>query len=159
MIYAILKIEDLVRNSKIGSQVDITIRRYDMTKPEERRDGKRIQPTVRRQVQIYSRHGKVLYAHFAEVVNLSESGVCVKSGRELSPGGQLQVFLNRQGTNRSFQTEGKVIWKKPDGRYAFQFGVEFMPERRNKQIVREKLKDIMATYEARSTMLPQLFDE
>lgn len=130
-----------------------------MTKLEEKRDSNRIQPTIRRHVQIYSRHGIVHYAHFAEVVNLSEGGICVKSGREFAPDEQLQIFLNRQGADRSFKTDGKVIWKKSAGKYAFRFGVEFITDRKQKYIMREKLKDIMAAYEGRSTVLPQLFEK
>ncbi len=130
-----------------------------MTKLEEKRYSKRIQPLTRKHAQLYSQHGIVHYAHFAEVVNLSEGGICVKSGREFSPGEQLHVFLSQQERDRSFKAEGKIIWKQTVGKYAFQFGVKFISDPRKKQIMQEKLKDLMAVYNARSTILSRLFDK
>ncbi|MCK5219575.1 PilZ domain-containing protein [bacterium] len=128
-----------------------------MTKLEEKRASKRIQPAARRKVQIYSRQGIVHYAHFAEVVNLSVGGICVKSAREFPPGEQLQMFLRSREIDQSLKTEGEVIWKQPAGKYAFQLGVKFITNHRKRHIMQEKLKDIMAAYDSRSTMLSRLF--
>lgn len=130
-----------------------------MTELEEKRDSKRMQPVTRRKVEIYSRHGRVHYTHFGEVVNLSESGICVKLARALSTGEQLQIFLDCQGRDRVLKTEGQIIWKKPAGRYSFHFGVKFITDRRKRHVMQEKLKDIMAVYDARSTILHRLFDK
>lgn len=130
-----------------------------MTKLEEKRDSKRIEPVMQRQAQIFSRHGTVYYTHFADVVNLSEGGICIKSAREFAKGEQLQVFLPRREMVRSFKAEGEVIWRRPAGKYTFQFGVKFMSDRKKKHILQESLKDIMASYDARSTILPKLFEQ
>ncbi len=120
---------------------------------KERRRGTRIQPTFRVRTEVLQEKGNIHMAVFADIVNLSENGICLQSPLKLNLRDKIVIFLPRLDQELPFVIHGAVIWVKPVGPYMFKYGVKFSGVRKtDEKKVHTELKDIMTSYFSQKSM-------
>ena len=117
------------------------------TAKKERRRGVRIQPTFRVRTEVLQEDGEIHMAVFADILNLSEGGLALRSPLKLETNDRLIIFLPRLDNRLPLELHGRVIWTRSAGSYLHEYGMKFtgVPTR-DKIRVRRELKAIMQSY-------------
>lgn len=84
-----------------------------MTEPTtERRQEERFAPTFRVRTEVLQEEGNIRMAVFADIVNISESGICFRSPLKLNADDQVVFFLPRLDQHLPLEIHGRTVWVK-----------------------------------------------
>ena len=114
---------------------------------EDRRRGDRVQPAFRVRTEVLPETGDIHMAVFANIVNLSEEGICLRSPLRLNERDRITVYLPTLENREPLQIHGTVRWVKEAGPLMFQFGMKFtgIPKIQETNL-RVEIKNIMESY-------------
>jgi hypothetical protein len=123
-----------------------------MPKKERRRE-ERVAPAFRVRTEVLQEEGNIHMAVFADIVNLSEGGICLRSPLKLANKDRIIIFLPRLAQQLPLEVHGLVVWTKPRTGYLYEYGMEFSgiaPEQAAK--IRADLNAIMNAYFEQSSL-------
>lgn len=114
---------------------------------KEGRRKERLQPVLRVRTEVLSQNHGIHCALFADILNLSETGVCLKSPLQPRPGDRLEIDLPRLDQNQPLRITGQVVWVKSGGLHSCTCGLEFIfpnpdQEARMRDILRAVIHDL-----------------
>ncbi len=114
---------------------------------KERRHGERIQPKLRVRTEVVMEKGNIHMAVFADIVNISEVGVRLRSPLKLNSGDRIMIFLPRLDRQLPYVIHGKVVWTKILAKLLFEYGTKFTNIPKGQEVeVHTQLRDIMSSY-------------
>lgn len=114
---------------------------------QERRQTERIQPILRVRTEVFSSKANIHLAIFADILNISEEGICIQSPLELEISDRLKVYLPRLDQDQPLIIQGEVIWREEISPYVFKCGLALIePDRERKEELKADIKTIMETY-------------
>lgn len=113
----------------------------------DRRQGDRVQPAFRVRTEVLPETGDIHMAVFADIVNLSEEGICLRSPLRLSERDRIIVYLPMLKDKEPLEIHGSVRWVKEAGPLMYQIGMKFtgIPKIRETTLHAE-IKAIMESY-------------
>ncbi|MCD4813785.1 PilZ domain-containing protein [bacterium] len=119
----------------------------------ERRREERIQPVFRVRTEVLPEKGDIHMAVFADIINLSQNGVCLRSPLKLKEKAKLIVYLPDLESKNPLELHGLVRWIKESGPLMFEYGMEFSGiEKFTEYTIHGKIKKIMTAYYEQQSM-------
>ncbi len=114
---------------------------------QERRQTERIQPILRVRTEVFSNKANIHLAIFADILNISEEGICIESPLELEISDRLKIYLPRLDQDQPLIIQGEVMWIESIDPYIFKCGLTLIEsDRERKEEVKADIKTIMETY-------------
>jgi hypothetical protein len=119
----------------------------------ERRRRERVVPAFRVRTEVLQETGNIHMAVFADIINLSESGICLQSPLKLNLKDHIIIFLPRLAQQLPLEIHGVVVWTKKRAAYLNEYGMEFTgidPAQAAK--IRAELNAVMKAYFEQSSV-------
>lgn len=114
---------------------------------QERRHTERIQPLLRVRTEVFSSKGNIHLAIFADILNISEEGICIESPLELEISDRLKIYLPRLDQDQPLIIQGEVMWTELVNPDIFNCGLTFTEaDLAKKEEVKADIKTIIETY-------------
>ncbi len=92
---------------------------------KERRHEDRVAPAFRVRTEVLQEAGNIHMAVFADIVNLSEGGICLRSPLKLANHDRIIIFQPRLAQQLPLEVHGVVVWTKPRSAYLYEYGMQF----------------------------------
>jgi PilZ domain len=113
----------------------------------ERRRAERIQPAFRVRTEVLPEVGDIHMAVFADIINLSEVGICLRSPLKLTNKDKLIIYLPTLEEKKPLEIHGEVIWIKSSGPLMYEYGMKFIGVNKLMESnIRSKISAIMNSY-------------
>lgn len=114
---------------------------------QERRRTERIQPILRVRTEVFSSKDNIHLAVFADIINISEEGICIRSPLEPEIGDRLKIHLFRLDQDHPLIIQCEVIWIKLINSYVFKCGLALIEtDRERREKIKADIKTVMKTY-------------
>ncbi|MCK5243495.1 PilZ domain-containing protein [bacterium] len=114
---------------------------------QERRQTERVQPILRVRTEVFSNKGHIHLAIFADILNISEEGICLQSPLELKTRDRLKIYLPRLDKAQPLIIQGEVMWIELVNPYIFNCGLRVIATNlAKKEEVKADIKMIIETY-------------
>jgi hypothetical protein len=114
---------------------------------QDRRRLQRFTPTLRVRTEVIKEKSSIHMAVFADIVNLSEEGIGLRSPLKLEIRDRIIIFLPRLDQALPYVIHGRVVWTKAFTVVLFDYGMKFsdIPKDQEEKVHLE-LKDIINSY-------------
>jgi hypothetical protein len=114
---------------------------------DDRRQRERRQPPLRARVEVFTTKKNMHIALFADVLDLSEEGLCLLSPREVEAGDRVQVSLPQLESPEPLHVPGLVRWVERESPCEFRCGVVFQAtDDAEREGLKKKLHSILVSY-------------
>ncbi|MBN1594686.1 PilZ domain-containing protein [candidate division FCPU426 bacterium] len=114
---------------------------------KERRRSARVQPVFRVRTEILPETGDIHMAVFADIINLSEQGICLRSPLKLAVNDRLIVYLPILEEKNPLEIHGLIRWIRSGAPLMYEYGMKFIGiDKVMETTIRAKIKDIMHHY-------------
>jgi hypothetical protein len=113
----------------------------------ERRHARRLAPAVRVRTEVLPESGDIHMAVFADIVNLSEEGVCLRSPLKLNALDRLVIYLPTLEEKVPLEIHGVIRWVRSAGPLMYEYGMEFVGiDKIMESNMRARIKSVMTSY-------------
>jgi hypothetical protein len=114
---------------------------------QERRSSKRVQPAFRVRTEVLPEVGDIHMAVFADILNLSEDGIGLRSPLKLKLNDRIIIFLPTLENREPLEVRGVVRWIRNAGPLMFQYGMKFEAASKVREsALRAEIKAVMDSY-------------
>jgi len=114
---------------------------------KDRRRGKRVQPAFRVRTEVLPESGDIHMAVFADIINLSEEGICLRSPLKLTVSDKIIIYLPTLEEKKPLEIHGIVRWIRAAAPLMYEYGMQFSGVDKVMQTnMHLKIKSIMASY-------------
>ncbi len=113
----------------------------------ERRRLDRVQPVFRVRTEVLPEKGDIHMAVFADIINLSEEGICLQSPLKLSKKDRIIICLPTLEEKNPLEIHGAVIWIRQAGPLMYEYGMKFIGVNKLMESnIRSKIKAVLKAY-------------
>ncbi|MEW6516467.1 MAG: PilZ domain-containing protein [candidate division FCPU426 bacterium] len=114
---------------------------------EERRRSLRVKPAFRVRTEVLPEAGDIHMAVFADIQNLSEDGIGLRSPLKLKVNDRITIFLPTLENREPLEVRGMVRWVRNAGPLMYQYGMKFEASSKAREhALRTEVKAVMDSY-------------
>lgn len=114
---------------------------------QERRHSLRVQPAFRVRTEVLPEAGDIHMAVFADILNLSEDGIGLRSPLKMKVNDRLIIFLPMLENREPLEVRGQVRWVRNAGPLMYQYGMKFEASSKVREsALRAEVKAVMDSY-------------
>jgi hypothetical protein len=114
---------------------------------QERRRSSRVQPAFRVRTEVLPEAGDIHMAVFADILNLSEEGIGLRSPLKLKLNDRIIIYLPTLENREPLEVRGVVRWVRTAGPLMYQYGMKFeTASKARESTLRSEIKAVMDSY-------------